>query len=230
MIHDRNANMKFYAKSKRHKLKQEDKEQIQIEYLHLIETMKISLSENEITALKRERDNLINAEEEEQKTLKEHLEETVRCAQSFLEKYGSYFTEKEKYLICTACKCHDFGKANLIFQSLISGEKQEKYHNIKQIPHGFLSALTLSLKELQEECNDITKDDFKCLVTAVYYHHTRDDEYKDSDIRAFSDQYFESCYNEFCENGKWKTRMINRSFLLFRNSGLSSRPQDISSC
>ena len=189
--------MKFYAKSKRHKLKQEDKEQIQIEYLHLIETMKISLSENEITALKRERDNLINAEEEEQKTLKEHLEETVRCAQSFLEKYGSYFTEKEKYLICTACKCHDFGKANLIFQSLISGEKQEKYHNIKQIPHGFLSALTLSLKELQEECNDITKDDFKCLVTAVYYHHTRDDEYKDSDIRAFSDQYFESCYNEF---------------------------------
>ena len=114
--------MKFYAKSKRHKLKQKDKEQIQIEYLHLIETMKISLSENEITALKRERDTLINAEEEEQKTLKEHLEETVRCAQSFLEKYGSYFTEKEKYLICTACKCHDFGKANLIFQSLISGE------------------------------------------------------------------------------------------------------------
>lgn len=78
--------MKFYAKSKRHKLKQKDKEQIQIEYLHLIETMKISLSENEITALKRERDTLINAEEEEQKTLKEHLEETVRCAQSFLEK------------------------------------------------------------------------------------------------------------------------------------------------
>lgn len=212
--------MKFYAKSKRHKLKQEDKEQIQIEYLHLIETMKISLSENEITALKRERDTLINAEEEEQKTLKEHLEETVRCAQSFLEKYGSYFTEKEKYLICTACKCHDFGKANLIFQSLISDEKQEKYHNIKQIPHGFLSALTLSLKELQEECNDITKDDFKCLVTAVYYHHTRDDEYKDSDIRAFSDQYFESCYNEFCENGKWKTQMRNRSFLLFRNSAV----------
>lgn len=159
--------MKFYAKSKRHKLKQKDKEQIQIEYLHLIETMKISLSENEITALKRERDTLINAEEEEQKTLKEHLEETVRCAQSFLEKYGSYFTEKEKYLICTACKCHDFGKANLIFQSLISGEKQEKYHNIKQIPHGFLSALTLSLKELQEECNDITKDDFKCLVSDI---------------------------------------------------------------
>ena len=108
----------------------------------------------------------------------------------------------------------------MIFQSLISGEKQEKYHNIKQIPHGFLSALTLSLKELQEECNDITKDDFKCLVTAVYYHHTRDDEYKDSDIRAFSDQYFESCYNEFCENGKWKTRMRNRSFLLFRNSAV----------
>lgn len=42
----------------------------------------------------------------------------------------------------------------------------------------------------------------------------------DSDIRAFSDQYFESCYNEFCENGKWKTRMINRSFLLFRNSAV----------
>lgn len=123
--------MKFYAKSKRHKLKQEDKEQIQIEYLHLIETMKISLSENEITALKRERDNLINAEEEEQKTLKEHLEETVRCAQSFLEKYGSYFTEKEKYLICTACKCHDFGKANLIFIKQKSDYGRKFYERIE---------------------------------------------------------------------------------------------------
>ena len=33
---------------------------------------------------------------EEQVTLKQHLDDTVKCAQDFFEKFGHYFTEKEK--------------------------------------------------------------------------------------------------------------------------------------
>jgi len=53
----------------------------------------------------------------------------------FFEQYGQYFSEKEKYLIYTVCKYHDVGKANLVFQSIISD--QGKYQNVEQIPHGF---------------------------------------------------------------------------------------------
>ena len=33
---------------------------------------------------------------EEQVTLKQHLDDTVKCAQDFFEKFGHYFTEKGK--------------------------------------------------------------------------------------------------------------------------------------
>jgi CRISPR-associated endonuclease/helicase Cas3 len=54
---------------------------------------------------------------EEQVTLKQHLDDTVKCAQDFFEKFGHYFTEKEKAIIIEACRVHDLGKANIVFQS-----------------------------------------------------------------------------------------------------------------
>lgn len=39
---------------------------------------------------------------EEQVTLKQHLDDTVKCAQDFFEKFGHYFTEKEKAIIIEA--------------------------------------------------------------------------------------------------------------------------------
>ena len=50
---------------------------------------------------------------EEQVTLKQHLDDTVKCAQDFFEKFGHYFTEKEKAIIIEACRVHDLGKANI---------------------------------------------------------------------------------------------------------------------
>lgn len=208
--------MEFYAKSKKHDLKPGDKEKIKSSYSNLLEDMGEFFSKSEIVALENEKNELMKDAVEEQKTLRRHLEETVGCAELFFEEYGQYFSEKEKYLIYTACKYHDVGKANLFFQSIISD--QGKYQNVKQIPHGFLSALTLSLKELQKECNTITNNDFKCLVTAIYYHHTRDDGFTDHEIREFSDRYFKDCFHEFISSTQWKTSLKNRTNLLFHNS------------
>lgn len=215
--------MNFYAKSKKHILKANEKEKVEKEYLNLIDEMGDIFSKAEIAALENEKNNIINDVYEEQKTLREHLDETVECAERFFEQYGKYFTEKEKALIFTACKYHDVGKANLVFQANISDEVDTKYKNIKQIPHGFLSALTLSLEKLQTKIDDITNDDFKCLVTAVYYHHTRDDEFNADEIRKFSDNYFKDCFNEFSEISDWKTKMVNRGKYLFnikKNDGV----------
>lgn len=217
--------MNFYAKSKKHILKANEKEKVEKEYLNLIDEMGDILSKAEIAALENEKNNIINDVYEEQKTLREHLDETVECAERFFEQYGKYFTEKEKALIFTACKYHDVGKANLVFQANISDEVDTKYKNIKQIPHGFLSALTLSLEKLQTKIDDITNDDFKCLVTAVYYHHTRDDEFNADEIRKFSDNYFKDCFNEFSEISDWKTKMVNRGKYLFnikKNDGVGN--------
>lgn len=215
----RGMKMNFYAKSKKHILKYNEKEKVEKVYSDLIEEMADILSKAEIAALENEKNNIINDVYEEQKTLREHLDETVECAEKFFEQYGKYFTEKEKNLIYIACKYHDVGKANLVFQAKLSDGGDGKYKNITQVPHGFLSALTLSFEKLQKEFDDITKEDFKCLVTAVYYHHTRDDEFEACEIREFSEKYFKDCFNEFCKASEWKTSMRNRGReLLFVNS------------
>lgn len=215
----RGMKMNFYAKSKKHILKYNEKEKVEKVYSDLIEEMADILSKAEIAALENEKNSIINAVYEEQKTLREHLDETVECAEKFFEQYGKYFTEKEKNLIYIACKYHDVGKANLVFQAKLSDGGGGKYKNITQVPHGFLSALTLSFEKLQKEFDDITKEDFKCLVTAVYYHHTRDDEFEACEIREFSEKYFKDCFNEFCKASEWKTSMRNRGReLLFVNS------------
>lgn len=206
-------------------MKPNEKETVEKAYSDLIEEMGDILSKAEIAALENEKNSIINAVYEEQKTLREHLDETVECAEKFFEQYGKYFVEKEKNLIYTACRYHDVGKANLVFQANISDDADKKYKNIEEVPHGFLSALTLSLDELQTKFDDITNDDFRCLVTAVYYHHTRDDEFKDAEIREFSNKYFKDCFNEFSEISDWKTKIGNRCELLFRNSDLD--PNDI---
>ena len=59
---------------------------------------------------------------EEQVTLKQHLDDIVECAQDFFEKFGHYFTKKEKAIIIEACRVHDLGKANIVFQSKINKE------------------------------------------------------------------------------------------------------------
>ena len=143
--------MNFYAKSKKHILKANEKEKVEKEYLNLIDEMGDILSKAEIAALENEKNNIINDVYEEQKTLREHLDETVECAERFFEQYGKYFTEKEKALIFTACKYHDVGKANLVFQANISDEVDTKYKNINRYRMVFLVHLLYLWKNYKQK-------------------------------------------------------------------------------
>ena len=86
--------------------------------------------------------------------MKEHHKDIVTCAEMFFLEYGEYFTEKEKKLVVEACRIHDLGKVNLVFQAMICPKLAEKFYidvrKTQQIPHGFLSAVTISLDEFDD--------------------------------------------------------------------------------
>lgn len=119
---------------------------------------------------------LQNQKEEKQKTLKEHEEDIVKCAEAFFREYGKYFTDIEKVLIIQACRQHDWGKANLIFQSKVCQDVRDKLlkseREISQIPHGFLSAVSISYKEFQKLYDGLEKDDFKAFIEESLEHFT----------------------------------------------------------
>ena len=140
--------MEYYAKSRKKILSQGEIDKVRAELENLIINLEDEFTETDLKIIKNNIAHLQNIEEEEQKTLKEHQDDIVRCAEMFFLEYGEYFTEKEKCLVIEACRMHDWGKANLIFQGLVnSAQVKEQYSDIgriTQIPHGFLSAVTIS--------------------------------------------------------------------------------------
>jgi len=159
------------------------------------------------------RDGMAERAETEHKTLKEHLEDTVRCAEKFFQQYGSYFSEKEKELVLYACRSHDIGKANYIFQTKVNPalEKIDK----EQIPHGFLSAVILSKKDFLKENPQCAREDFSVLLTAVYYHHNRQDIYDEAELRAYCEQFYLNHVKEYLRNEDVAVHISNRNRLLF---------------
>ena len=149
----------------------------------------------------------------EHKTLRDHLEETVRCAEKFFEQYGSYFSEKEKKLIRYACRLHDIGKANYIFQTRVNPALEKTKQ--EQIPHGFLSALLLSKEDFLRDNPQCTQEDFSVLLTAVYYHHTRPDVYDGESLETYCEKFYVNHVREYLQNDKLNIFTGNRKFLLF---------------
>lgn len=149
------------------------------------------------------------------KTLQEHLEETVRCAERFFEQYGQYFNEKEKKLILDACRLHDIGKANYIFQTLVNPALEKTKQD--QIYHGFLSALLLSREEFLADNPQCTEADFGVLLTAVYYHHTRPDCWNEEELGAYCERYYRKYVQEYLKSDDIAIHLTNRNYLLFTN-------------
>ena len=149
----------------------------------------------------------------EHKTLKAHLEDTVKCAEKFFQQYGSYFKEKEKMLVLDACRLHDIGKANYIFQTKVNPALGKT--NKEQIPHGFLSAVTLSRKTFLKENPQCTSEDFSVLLTAVYYHHNRQDIYDEAELKAYCEQFYLEYIKEYLHNEDVAIHISNRRSLLF---------------
>lgn len=209
--------MVYYAKSPTKSITEDKRDRIARQLKEILNLIGDDLEEWEINAVKGNIENLNINSEVRHKTLREHLDETVLCAEDFFKTYGDYFTEKEKLLIISACKYHDIGKANLVFQSIVQPQMSEvryKYPK-QQIPHGYLSTYILSYRQFCEENPQCTKEDYSVWLTSIYYHHDREDGFDGDKTEDYCNKYYLDCVREFLENPGLKLWLTNENKLLF---------------
>lgn len=214
--------MEYYAKSKKVQFTSERINEIKKNMKNIEECLKENLTETDIEILNSSITDIAEKTEEKQKTLKEHHKDIVTCAEMFFLEYGEYFTEKEKKLVVEACRIHDLGKVNLVFQAMICPKLAEKFHidvrKTPQIPHGFLSAVTISLDEFDDLSELFSDKDFGPFITAVYYHHDREDHYNSPAIRKYAEKYYMKQIEEYLNRKIRKLNCSNLDDLLFRNN------------
>ncbi len=121
----------------------------------------------------------------EDESLRVHTNNVLEKASELIHIYGHCFTDKEKTLLLLACEVHDYGKVNALFQQKI---REHKKQINGEVYHNFLSPLFLDFGKLS--C-DFDKTDINNLVTAVFYHHTRD--FKQAILNV---EYFEKYLKE----------------------------------
>ena len=214
--------MEYYAKSKKVQFTSERINEIKKNMKNIEECLKENLTETDVEILNSSITDIAEKTEEKQKTLKEHHKDIVTCAEMFFLEYGEYFTEKEKKLVVEACRIHDLGKVNLVFQAMICPKLAEKFHidvrKTPQIPHGFLSAVTISLDEFDDLSELFSDKDFGPFITAVYYHHDREDHYNSPAIRKYAEKYYMKQIEEYLNRKIRKLNCSNIDDLLFRNN------------
>lgn len=214
--------MEYYAKSKKVQFTSERINEIKKNMKNIEECLKENLTETDVEILNSSITDIAEKTEENQKTLKEHHKDIVTCAEMFFLEYGEYFTEKEKKLVVEACRIHDLGKVNLVFQAMICPKLAEKFHidvrKTQQIPHGFLSAVTISLDEFDDLSELFSDKDFGPFITAVYYHHDREDHYNSPAIRKYAEKYYMKQIEEYLNRKIRKLNCSNLDDLLFRNN------------
>lgn len=214
--------MEYYAKSKKVQFTSERINEIKKNMKNIEECLKENLTETDVEILNSSITDIAEKTEEKQKTLKEHHKDIVTCAEMFFLEYGEYFTEKEKKLVVEACRIHDLGKVNLVFQAMICPKLAEKFHidvrKTPQILHGFLSAVTISLDEFDDLSELFSDKDFGPFITAVYYHHDREDHYNSPAIRKYAEKYYMKQIEEYLNRKIRKLNCSNLDDLLFRNN------------
>lgn len=214
--------MEYYAKSKKVQFTSERINEIKKNMKNIEECLKENLTETDVEILNSSITDIAEKTEEKQKTLKEHHKDIVTCAEMFFLEYGEYFTEKEKKLVVEACRIHDLGKVNLVFQAMLCPKLAEKFHidvrKTPQIPHGFLSAVTISLDEFDDLSELFSDKDFGPFITAVYYHHDREDHYNSPAIRKYAEKYYMKQIEEYLNRKIRKLNCSNLDDLLFRNN------------
>lgn len=212
--------MEYFAKSKDKKLEAEERTKVVEAIKVLSSELEDELSLTEKAVLRNSISQYHKDSNEKQKTLGEHEKEIVDCAISFFEMYGSYFTEKEKLLVKEACRVHDWGKANIVFQELVNAKNDRGLDKVKQIPHGFLSAITISKLDFLAMSDWFQAEDFAPFITAIHYHHDREDCFEDSEIKEYCEKYYTEHIKQCLGRDKWKPICSNRNknSLLFRNN------------
>ena len=214
--------MEYYAKSATKSLSDDEKSEIVKKIKSAIEIVEDNLTQSEKTAIDNSIDEFINITEKGQVTLKQHLEDIVICAENFFKIYGGYFTDKEKKLVVEACRIHDIGKANIVFQIKIGNRDLHLDETFDyEIPHGYLSAVSISQDELSNMVPDCTVEDFKIFITAVYHHHDREDKWESAQIKEFCKKYYIDNLADFYKREEKKIRAANVNKILFRNNETS---------
>lgn len=205
--------MEFWAKSQGKSITDKDISRRTDNVRRLKELLGNELEPDEWKAVESEFNDLISQNVEEPVTLKKHLDDVTKCAEDFFDIYGEYFTEKEKKLTVEACRIHDIGKLNKVFQVKIgNGSLSGK---TEDIPHGFLSAISVSKKEFLSRFPECDMSDFKAFITAVYYHHTRKDIWTDEQIKEYCEKYYIDFLRKYRNDENVKVYPSYRNKLLF---------------
>lgn len=221
--------MEYYAKSSTYILSECECKELSAKTHELLEELAEELSEEDVKILNAYEKSLWSEQKAEHKTLAEHLAETVRCAEDFFDTYGDYFTDKEKTLVLTACREHDVGKVNEIFQRKVNPDlkflKKEE-----EIPHGFLSALSMNKSAFLNDNPNCSKDDFYVLLTSVYFHHNRKDTYNEEYFDKYCGQYYLDRVRAYKNDREITVKGSYHKYLLFSNDkrfNYRSVPEDI---
>ena len=209
--------MEYYAKSAVLKLQEEKRAKSAAYMQKIVENMPELLTESEKHEVHKAIKDLNNDKKDVHVTLRQHLDDIVACAGRFFEIYGGYFTDKEKKLVLEACGLHDIGKLNEVFQSKVNDEVDRI--SVEEIPHGYLSALSITFDRFKEDMAgyDVDIEDFKAVITAIFYHHTREDKWDAAQIKRFSEKYYTNNLHEYLQNEAARMRISNINKLIFRN-------------
>lgn len=219
--------MEYYAKSEKKILPQAEIDKTEKTLKNIMVCLEDELTETEQKIIRNNIVHLPENKKEKQKTLKEHQNDIVKCAEMFFLEYGKYFTEKEKELVVEACRIHDWGKANMIFQGLVSPASVKKSgmsvgQNV-QIPHGFLSAVAISKKEFKKLSDLFCEEDYGPFVTAIYHHHDREDIYEGPAIQEYAKKYYLEQISEYLGKDIKKLYCSNQNKLLYRNNSYTPK-------
>lgn len=209
--------MEYYAKSAVLKLQEEKRAKSAAYMQKIVENMPELLTESEKHEVHKAIKDLNNDKKDVHVTLRQHLDDIVACAGRFFEIYGRYFTDKEMKLVLEACGLHDIGKLNEVFQSKVNDEVDRI--SVEEIPHGYLSALSITFDRFKEDMAgyDVDIEDFKAVITAIFYHHTREDKWDAAQIKRFSEKYYINNLHEYLQNEAARMSISSINKLIFRN-------------
>lgn len=118
-------------------------------------------------------------------TLKQHTKDVVQNFNQFLTLYPNKFTKEEQELILVACEYHDYGKVNTLFQEYMNTLKKPQ----KWLHHGFFSACFVDKKKILEQFQEKGEKYYSALITAIFFHHTRENTYRMEPQINFENDY-----------------------------------------
>ncbi len=221
--------MEFYAKSKEYEFSADKLRAVKKAFETLLDKIYGGLTKKEMEILNSAHDSLGKKVVKPQKTLKEHLDETKAVAEDFFDNekgYGIYFTEIQKELAVLACELHDIGKSNLLFQYKIGNKLINPTEKDKEIPHGFLSALSIGKEYFQSVIKSISdekelKDAYLIWLNAVFHHHTRDTSDLDKKyLSYYSEKYYDQYLKMYLEDEAMRLNasLLNKISYLHNNN------------